>query len=119
VAALVPVVAAELEAVSKSAGKLTRAVKEEPPAQAGAFYFDRVRETWLQVDAARTAKFIQSLQRVLNAYCDERKRTTWGDRRWNAARRKLNNISENCEPYTAFCKSERMPAESRATPTKL
>ena len=34
VAALVPVVAAELEAVSRSAGKLTRAVKEEPPAQA-------------------------------------------------------------------------------------
>jgi hypothetical protein len=35
--AALPVVAAYLQAVSKSAGKLTRAVKEEPPAQAGGF----------------------------------------------------------------------------------
>ena len=49
VAALVPalaVVAAYLQAVSKSAGKLTRAVKkEEPPARLGAFYFDCFLET--------------------------------------------------------------------------
>ena len=48
VAALVPalpVVAAYLQAVSKSAGKLTRAVTEEPRRRLGAFYFDRFRET--------------------------------------------------------------------------
>ena len=42
VAALVPalpVVVAYLQAVSKSAGKLTRAVKEEPPWLAGCFLF--------------------------------------------------------------------------------
>jgi len=39
-----PVVAAYLQAVSKSAGKLTRAVKEEPPAQAGGFLFRSLSE---------------------------------------------------------------------------
>jgi len=41
-------------------------------------------------------KFIRALQKVLNAYCDELKRINWGDKRWNAARRKLNNICDNC-----------------------
>ena len=39
VAGLVPVVAAELGALSRSTGKLTLLYKEEPPAQAGGFLF--------------------------------------------------------------------------------
>jgi hypothetical protein len=43
-------------------------------------------------------KFIRALQKVLNAHCDELTRINWGDKRWNAARRKLNNICDNCRP---------------------
>jgi hypothetical protein len=41
-----PVVAAYLQAVSKSAGKLNRAVKEKPPAQAGGFLFPSLSGNW-------------------------------------------------------------------------
>ena len=43
-------------------------------------------------------RFIRALQRVLNKYCDELKHVNWGDKRWNAARRKLGNICDNCKP---------------------
>jgi hypothetical protein len=43
-------------------------------------------------------KFIRALQHVLNKHCDELKRVNWGDRRWNAARRKIGNICDNCRP---------------------
>lgn len=43
-------------------------------------------------------KFIRALQRVLNIHCDQLKGINWGDKRWNAARRKLNNICDNCRP---------------------
>lgn len=52
-------------------------------------------------DGERTlnaVKFIRALQRVLNKHCDELKRINWGDKRWNAARRKMGNICDNCHP---------------------
>jgi hypothetical protein len=43
-------------------------------------------------------KFIRALQKVLNSHCDALKRVSWGDKRWNAARRKLDHICDNCRP---------------------
>jgi hypothetical protein len=52
-------------------------------------------------DGERTlnaAKFLRALRGVLNKHCDELKRINWGDKRWNAVRRKLGNICDNCHP---------------------
>lgn len=61
----------------------------------------RIRRSGKLFDGHRTinaTKFIHALQRVLNKHCDELKQTSWGDKRWNAARRKLGNICDNCTP---------------------
>jgi hypothetical protein len=43
-----------------------------------------------------SVKFMRGLQRVLDSHSEELKRTNWGDKRWNAARRKLGSIGDNC-----------------------
>lgn len=58
----------------------------------------RSRELFDGHRTINAVKFMQALQRILNRYCDELKQVNWGDKRWNAARRKLGNICDNCKP---------------------